>query len=192
MEFGSHALARYAWVVFALVWLVFAFTNKRTARRQPIKSLIVHVCVLGLAFDLLFSDLFRRGFLRWQFVPDTRAAGWIGAALTVAGLGFAIWARFHIGRNWSATVTLKEGHTLVRDGPYAIVRHPIYTGLLLAVLGTAIVHREVGGLIGFALVVLELKRKSLLEERLMVEQFGAEYLQYRREVKGLVPWAQLR
>jgi len=188
MEFGSHAVANYAWMVLCLVWFVSAFTNKRTARTPPIGSPILHACMLVLAFGLLFSDLFRRGFLRWHFVPDTGAAGWIGAALTVAGIAFAIWARFHIGRNWSGFVTLKEGHALVRNGPYAIVRHPIYTGLLLAMLGTAIVHREIRGLIGFALLLLEWKRKSLLEERLMIEQFGAEYFEYRRKVKGLVPY----
>jgi protein-S-isoprenylcysteine O-methyltransferase Ste14 len=103
-------------------------------------------------------------------VPDTAAVGWIGAALTVAGIAFATWARFHIGRNWSGFVTVKEGHTLVRTGPYALVRHPIYTGLLLAVLSTAIVHGAVKGLIGFALLLIEWKRKSLVEERLMIEK----------------------
>ncbi|SPF34997.1 Isoprenylcysteine carboxyl methyltransferase [Candidatus Sulfopaludibacter sp. SbA4] len=188
MQFDSQSLTLYAWMAFCIVWLISAFTNKRTTRRQPIGSLIVHVCVLGLAFDLLFSSLFRRGLLRSQFLPDTATVGWSGIALTVAGIVLAIWARFHIGRNWSGFVTLKEGHTLTRTGPYAIVRHPIYTGLLLAVLGTAIVHREVGGLIAFALLVVEWKRKSLLEERFMIEQFRAEYLEYRREVKGLIPF----
>ena len=125
---------------------------------------------------------------RWQFVPNTAAVGWIGAALTVAGIAFAIRTRFHIGRNWSGFVTLKEGHTLVRTGPYALVRHPIYKGLLLAVLATAIVHRALKGLIGFVLLLIEWKRKSLVEDRLMIEQFGAEYFQYRREVKGLLPF----
>ena len=188
MEFGPHSLADSAWVALCLVWCVSAFTNKRTARTPPIGSLVLHACVLTLAFVILFSDLFRRGLLRWRFVPDTPAAGWLGAALTVAGIAFAMWARFHIGRNWSGFVTLKEGHALVRTGPYAIVRHPIYTGLLLAVLGTAIVYRGVSGLIAFALLGIEWKRKSLLEERLMIEQFGAEYFEYRREVKGLVPF----
>lgn len=188
MQFDSQSLTLYAWMAFGLVWLVNAFTNKRTTRRQPIGTLIIHVCVLGLAFDLLFSSQFRRGILRSQFLPDTGAIEWLGAALTIAGIAFAIWARFHIGRNWSGTVTLKEGHTLIRTGPYEIVRHPIYTGLLLAVLGTAIGHREIGGLIALALLVIEWKRKSLLEERFMIEQFRAEYLDYRREVKGLVPF----
>ena len=188
MQLDSHSLAHYAWVALCLVWAVSAFTNKRTARTPPTGALILHSSVLTFAFVMLFSDLFRRGFLRSKFLPDTAAVGWIGAALTVAGIAFAIWARFHIGRNWSGFVTLKEGHALVRTGPYAIVRHPIYTGLLLAALGTAIVHRGVSGLIAFALLGIEWKRKSLLEERLMIEQFGARYFEYRREVKGLVPF----
>ncbi|HEY2014621.1 MAG TPA: isoprenylcysteine carboxylmethyltransferase family protein [Bryobacteraceae bacterium] len=185
---GSHEVARYCWVAFGLVWLVGAFSNKKTLRRVSVGwPLILHVLVLALAFDLLFSDLFRRGFLRWEFVPDQDAVGWFGAVLTMAGIAFCIWARFYIGRNWSGTITLKQGHTMVRTGPYAFVRHPIYAGLLLAVLGTALVSGEVRGLVAFALLVVEWKRKSLIEERLMIEQFGAAYLRYRGEVKGLIP-----
>jgi len=82
----------------------------------------------------------------------------------------------------------RRGHALVRSGPYSIVRHPIYPGLLLAVFGTAILHRQIGGFMAFGLLLMEWKRKSLFEERLMIEQFGARYLEYRRAVKGLLPY----
>jgi protein-S-isoprenylcysteine O-methyltransferase len=188
MPFNVHQGIRGAWIAIGLIWLVSAFSTKRTARRQGLGTLLVHVCLLGLVFDLLFSDLFRRGFLRWRFVEDLGAIGWAGFAITVAGIAFAIWARLYIGRNWSGTVTVKQDHELVRNGPYSLVRHPIYSGLSLAILGTALAVGEVRGLLAFALLVFEFKRKSLLEERFMIEQFGAQYMQYRREVKSLVPF----
>jgi protein-S-isoprenylcysteine O-methyltransferase Ste14 len=188
MPFNAYQGIRWAWMAIGLIWLALAFTNKRTARRQDAGTLILHILVLGLAFDLIFSDFFRRGVLGWRFVAELDAIGFGGFAITTAGIAFAIWARLYIGRNWSGTVTVKQDHELVREGPYSLVRHPIYSGLSLALLGTALVVGEVRCLLAFALVVFEFKRKSLLEERFMIEQFGAQYVQYRREVKSLVPF----
>src|SRR5579883_738625 len=179
--------ARLAWLLMVVVWVAGAFRNKRTVRGMARTDLIVHVLVLAAAFDLLLAPGLRRGALAYRLVPDS---GWIedvGGLLQIAGIAFAIWARLHIGRNWSGTVTLKEGHALVRSGPYAWVRHPIYSGLVLAAFGLALEHGELGGTLGFLLLTVEWKRKSMLEERLMIEQLGEEYKQYRRKVKGLVP-----
>ncbi|MBZ5618161.1 MAG: isoprenylcysteine carboxylmethyltransferase family protein [Acidobacteriia bacterium] len=189
MPFDFQQGIRAAWIVVGLVWLIGAFITKRTARHQPAASLIVHICLLVLAFTLLSKDFFRRGFLRWRFVPDSDTIGWTGFALTAAGAALAIWARLYIGRNWSGTVTLKQDHELVRSGPYSVVRHPIYSGLSLAFLGTALAVGEVRCLIAFVLLVFEFKRKSVLEERFMIEEFGSQYVQYRREVKALIPFA---
>jgi protein-S-isoprenylcysteine O-methyltransferase Ste14 len=93
-----------------------------------------------------------------------------------------------LGGNWSGRVTIKEGHTLEKRGPYAIVRHPIYSGLLLAVLGTAIAFREIRGLIAVALVFAMLLMKSRMEERFMMEEFGSVYRDYGRQVKALIPF----
>ena len=112
----------------------------------------------------------------------------MGLALTIVGALFAVWARFYLGGNWSLTVTVKEGHTLIRGGPYAVVRHPIYSGLSLAVLGTALTVGEFRGLVAVGLVVFGLLHKSLVEERLMREEFGAEYERYCRDVKALIPF----
>jgi len=100
----------------------------------------------------------------------------------------AIWSRFYIGRNWSATVTVKEGHELIRSGPYSVVRHPIYSGFLLALLGTAIYMGQVRGLVAVGLAMIVWKIKSLREESFMQSEFGEQYVQYRRHVKGLVPF----
>src|SRR5580700_4565651 len=131
MPFNAYQGIRWAWMAIGLIWLALSFTNKRTARRQDAGTLIVHILVLGLAFDLIFSDLFRRGFLGWRFVAEGDTIGFAGFAITIAGINLAIWARLSIGRNWSGTVTVKQGHELVRSGPYSLVRHPIYSGLSL-------------------------------------------------------------
>ena len=97
-------------------------------------------------------------------------------------------ARFFLGRNWSGIVTIKQGHTLVRKGPYRFVRHPIYTGLLLAIFGTALAIGEIRALIGAGLVFALFVHKISLEESFMTEQFGADYADYRRNVKALIPF----
>jgi protein-S-isoprenylcysteine O-methyltransferase len=181
-----NTVSDLAWGAFALVWIVGSFANKKTLRGMPAGALILHVALLAVAFDLLLVGWIRRA-IGPRLLPESEWLDLAASAMQVIGLGFAIWARLHIGRNWSGTVELKEGHALVRSGPYALVRHPIYTGLLLAVLGKAVEHADLAGLMAFALLAFEWKRKSLLEERVMVERFGAEYEEYRREVKGLVP-----
>jgi protein-S-isoprenylcysteine O-methyltransferase Ste14 len=123
-----------------------------------------------------------------RLVPSSPAIGWSGAALVAAGLAFAVWARIHLGANWSGIVTVKRGHELVTSGPYALVRHPIYTGLVLAFAGSAIALGEARGVLAVALVVASLWRKLRLEERWMAEQFGAEYERYRDRVRALVPF----
>jgi protein-S-isoprenylcysteine O-methyltransferase Ste14 len=184
----TQNLVRILWAVFGLVWLAAAFRNKPTARRQPAGSVMVHVSVLGLGLLLLFGKFFGVGFLVRKFLPGSAVLDWFSVLLTLAGMGLAFWARIYLGGNWSGTVTLKRDHSLVRGGPYAWVRHPIYSGILLMVVGMVLALREIRGLIGFGILLLEWKRKSLLEERLLIEQFGAQYVQYRREVKGLIPF----
>lgn len=110
---------------------------------------------------------------------------WVGA--DHRGLLFTVWARRHIGRNWSITVTVKEGHELIISGPYALVRHPIYTGLLLAFVGSALARAEWRGILAIALVFWSLWRKLHIEERWMSEAFGEAYQNYCRQVPALLP-----
>jgi protein-S-isoprenylcysteine O-methyltransferase Ste14 len=175
------------WEALALIWLLTGFTSKRNARSIPRGAMLVHVLILILAFGLVLTHYFSVGFLRARIVPARGWIEWSGCAMAFAGFAFTIWARYHLGRNWSGTVTVKEGHTLIRSGPYALVRHPIYTGLSLALLGCAMIYGELRCLIGAALAFFEWKRKSLIEERFMIEQFGRNYIDYRREVKALIP-----
>ncbi len=136
----------------------------------------------------MFDSSLSIGFLGLRFLPDSTAVEGTGLGITACGIAFAVWARFALGRNWSGEVTIKEEHELVRGGPYALVRHPIYSGILLGLLGTAGYFGEVRGLIAFALFFSGWWLKSRAEEALMIEQFGDEYRQYRREVKALIPF----
>jgi len=112
---------------------------------------------------------------------------WLGWSLTVLGLGFAIWARVHLGGNWSGAVTVKAGHELVRTGPYRRVRHPIYTGVLLAALGAVFAIGERSCLVGIVLLIPALLWKIHLEERNMDALFGPVYADYRRHSAALLP-----
>lgn len=176
------------WLILVIVWAVGAITAKRNKRTQPSVSLLIHAFLIVAAFALLFWSRLSIGPLAWRFVPDSQPFAAAGFVLTVAGVAVAIWARFFLGRNWSGRVTIKQDHNLVRRGPYAIVRHPIYAGFVLAMLGTALALGELRGLLAVVVALIHWWGKSQIEEQFLLEQFGAEYAQYRREVKALIPF----
>jgi protein-S-isoprenylcysteine O-methyltransferase Ste14 len=179
----------YLWTALWIVWLVSALMAKRSVQRQTIASRLEQSILVTTAFCLLFGRDLWPHWLRQRVLPESDVALlWTGLILTAAGVGFAIVARFWIGRNWSGTITIKEQHELIQSGPYRIVRHPIYTGLLLAYLSTAIVHGELRGFVGFFLLLLGFGLKLRMEEDFMVQQFGNAYLDYKQRVKALVPF----
>jgi protein-S-isoprenylcysteine O-methyltransferase Ste14 len=181
---------QWTWGVTGIVWLAAALATKRSVRKQSGGSRIVHLALMVLGFGLIFADPLAIGPLAWRLLPAWPPIAWTGLALTVIGCGFAIWARLLLGRNWSGTVTVKEDHQLMRTGPYAIVRHPIYSGGLLALLGTALVLGELRGFAGLVLTFVGWSMKLRLEEAFMVERFGDEYVRYRREVGALIPFVR--
>lgn len=181
--------AGYLWLALGIYWLIAALTAKRAARTQSFSSRLFQVVPEIVAFCLLFARWPWPRWLRWHFVPESAMAiAWLGLALTVGGIGFAVWARLFLGRNWSGRVTIKEEHELIQSGPYAIVRHPIYSGLLLAILGTALVQGNLRSLLALPLATLGWGFKLRLEESFMAQQFGPAYLDYKRRVKALVPF----
>jgi protein-S-isoprenylcysteine O-methyltransferase Ste14 len=189
MQDHLYHYADYLWVTLGVVWLVGALTVKRTERTQSSSSRAQHLALEVAAFFLVFGRIQWPAWLEWCFVPEqSMAVRWIGLALTATGIGFAIAARLWIGGNWSGRVTIKEQHQLIQNGPYALVRHPIYSGFLLALLGTAIVHGELRGLLGFALAALGWVLKLRTEEAFLAQQFGDAYSDYKRRVKALVPF----
>ena len=131
-------------------------------------------------------------WLNARFVPASVAIHVLGAIPVSTGLGFAAWARVHLGRNWSGEITLKQEHELIRSGPYGLVRHPIYSGLLAAMLGTAIVIGEWRALIALAFFAGAVLRRVSVEQRWLSEIFPDDYSRYRREVPALVPFLRGR
>ncbi len=187
MHLNYYDLACDCWFLLAAVWLFGLLTAKPEIRTQSLGSRLLEMGLSLLAFCLVFTHYFRSGWRSWSFVPATDVSGALGLLLVLLGVAFAIWARLQLGGNWSAAVTVKEGHTLICRGPYTIVRHPIYSGLLLALLGVALIIGEIRGLLGVGVLFLSYWLKSRMEERFMLEQFGAGYRQYQQRVKALIP-----
>ncbi|HEV3396559.1 MAG TPA: isoprenylcysteine carboxylmethyltransferase family protein [Xanthobacteraceae bacterium] len=176
-----------SWVVLLLVWAPGYFTSKRTARVPNLALQIPTSALLVVCFVLLFNP--RLWGLGRSVTPHTAAFGLTGLALDLAGVAFAICARVMLGRNWSGMVmTVKEDHQLVQSGPYAIVRHPIYTGLASAILGTALTVGTLASYIGVAAGLTALLVRIHVEEKLMADQFGEAHAAYRRRTKKLIPF----
>jgi len=187
MTFLHRYLFATLWLGWALYWWLLSRNVKRETQREPVASRLAHMLPLILAAVLLWSDRMPVWILGDRFLPRAEWPFVLGALLTAAGLLFSVWARVHIGRNWSGIVTIKEDHELVTSGPYAIVRHPIYTGLLLGFIGSALARGEWRGVLAVAIVLVALWRKLRVEERFMQQQFGDAYRQYASRVPALVP-----
>lgn len=181
------------WLVMSIYWEIEA--RKRSAARAAESggSRAVHLVMISAAQLLTFWPFpgwiisapialqFPRVLPAWPFLAP------LGLALTAAGVGFAMWSRRQLGRNWSGEVTVKVGHELVRSGPYRWIRHPIYTGLFAMYIGTALVSGRLQGPIAVALVAIAYARKIPQEERVLGAEFGAAYEEYRRASKALIP-----
>jgi protein-S-isoprenylcysteine O-methyltransferase Ste14 len=176
------------WIGWLIYWQIAAHNVKAARRQESRLSRATHILPLLLATALLVYPETSGGWVFAQFMPRTIVTYWLGVGLLGAGLGFSILARRYLGRNWSGTVTLKEDHELIRTGPYRWVRHPIYSGILLGFVGSAVALGEWRGLAAVALVTIAFLLKIRLEERWMIETFGEAYRHYRREVKALIPF----
>jgi protein-S-isoprenylcysteine O-methyltransferase Ste14 len=175
------------WLLFGLYWLVSALKRKRTKQKETLLQRFGYVLPLWAALLLLARHEAHYGWLGARFVPQNPAVGWVGALLTGAGIGMALWARWHLGANWSANVTLKEGHELIRTGPYRAIRHPIYTGLLLAMLGTAVAVGEVRALLAVGLAWGSFYIKARREESFLAQEFGAGFAEHSRHTGMFLP-----
>jgi len=174
------------WIFFFLYWQIKAANTKTTQRLEPAASRILRVFIFLIAIVLLSTTRIPLPWLYRQLWPSGIWPFWIGAAVTVVGLLFAIWARQHLGSNWSRSVTIKQGHELITTGPYAVVRHPIYTGILTGFLGMAIAISQVRGFIVFVLFFLAFWIKLRIEEQWMRSQFGEAYTSYAHQTAALV------
>jgi protein-S-isoprenylcysteine O-methyltransferase Ste14 len=172
---------RWTWIAFVIYWAVSAAGSKKTKRKESPGERLAYTLPLLIGVFLMTTRKALSGWLGIRFVADADATRWFGAALTVAGVALAIWARKHIGTNWSGTVTLKEGHELIRTGPYARIRHPIYTGILLAGLGSAIEIGRIAGLVALALGWASFWVKARREESFLSEEFGPAFEVHQKQ-----------
>lgn len=175
------------WIVWVVTWHIAALWRDKPAARAPRRSYRLHIAMVALGVALTFG-IFPR--LKRPLWPVTPALGWTMIGLALAGIAFAWWARIHLGKLWSGGIERMEAHRVVEGGPYAIVRHPIYTGLIAALVPAAVVHATLLALIGPVLFALGFGLKARVEERFLETELGG-YDEYRRRVPMLVPFAPL-
>lgn len=178
-----------AWMFFLGYWLWSARRLKRPTRVEPaLPRLFKYWLPIGVAIALMWpSAWLEHTMLGRRFIPYADAVEVFGLLLVYAGILFACWARYILGSNWSSEVQLKQGHELIERGPYRYVRHPIYTGILLGLFGSALMLGEWRALLGFAIMFVSFWRKLRLEETWLGEHFGAAYADYMRRVRALIP-----
>ena len=175
-------------IIFWTYWLVTAIRNRSAyKRRQSGRAMLPIILALVLIWGFIGTRL-SPGLTLQRVVPDGVVPGLIGILITILGLGFAVWARVHLGRNWSSRPGIKVDHKLIRTGPYRFVRNPIYTGILIGYAGTAVVIGELWAFVLILFVLVAFLGKIYAEEKFLLEEFGDAYLQYRREVKALIPY----
>jgi protein-S-isoprenylcysteine O-methyltransferase Ste14 len=190
MAFFYESFIPLLWLAWLAYWWLASRGVKPTERHEPLSSRLLHIVPLGLAVILLASNRLALGVLNARLLAPALWQFWVAGIMTAAGLLFTIWARVHLGDNWSGTVTIKRHHDLIVTGPYAIVRHPIYTGLLAALVGAAVARNEWRGVLAVLIALAALWRKLRLEERWMAERFGERYAAYARAVPALLPFSR--
>ena len=188
VTFGPTEVFAIIWFVWVGSWIAAAQWSGRTEKRVTTPQVLIYRTAILAGAILLTqwpAEIIEEDYL-WD-VGD--AGGYALAGLTLAGVLFSWWARIHLGRLWSSAITRKEGHRVVDTGPYAWVRHPIYTGLIAAILATAVAEGTASALAGAALIAFGLGLKARTEESFLVVELGADaYGAYCRRVPMLVPF----
>lgn len=183
---SPYSAAAAIWLVWVVGWWLGGLKTAKNVSRESPGSQLSYTIFNWIGAALLFFTPIRDAIFSGALYASSQIA-WIGVVFVAVGLAYAVWARFHLGRLWSAVVTVKAEHRIVKTGPYTITRHPIYTGMLLAVVGTVVARNTVGALLGGALIATGLVLKVRREERMLLDHFGADYQAYQQEVPRLVP-----
>jgi protein-S-isoprenylcysteine O-methyltransferase Ste14 len=185
MEIMGRAVG-YLWLAFGAYWLITAAKVKRTKQHEG-SAVWLRSIVLAVTLGFLFSRWGRIGWLGERFLPQTEIVAAIGLTIEAVGIALAIWARYCLGANWSRAVTLKEGHELIGTGPYKRIRHPIYTGMALGLVGTAIFIGEWRGVVAFAVIFTVHFVKARKEEAWLVREFGPAFEAHRARTGMFLP-----
>ena len=191
INFGNNFnLVIICWIIFFLYWLVSAFFVKQSATKRNWKVEVIWRVIVAVLVIILFK--FNKpgatSFFTFLFFHNFLSYVTLGAVLTVLGLITAIWARIILGRNWSNYVTFKKEHELVTNGPYKFIRHPIYSGVVLMLIGTFLSYGDLIILVIIAMVILMLAWRMGREEKIMIKLFGKKYTGYMERTKRLIPW----
>ena len=180
-------LSSFAWLIMMLYWLYAGMKSKMTIKRQNSLSRWLHLLLVISAFALIYKDDVPIEFLKHRLFPGHVYVKIFGLLINLTGIIFAIMARSWLGTNWSATVTVKRDHDLIRSGPYSITRHPIYTGMLFGMTGAAIILGELRGLIAIGIFLRAIEIKMAKEEEFMKSTFSS-YEEYMKKTKKLIPF----
>lgn len=172
------------WASFSILWEIASKNTSTDKTSEPSAARAVHVIMVNAALLLLFISI--RGLTN-RFIPESRALAIAALSLQFAGLFFAVWARLHLGRNWSGRISIKVDHELIRSGPYRLIRHPIYTGFLTMFAASTLISGEYHALFGLALGLVAYWRKLRLEEKNLAVVFGPAWSDYRSSSWALVP-----
>jgi protein-S-isoprenylcysteine O-methyltransferase Ste14 len=176
------------WLLICAVWLGSLPFVKRTIHRQSGSSRWPQTALFIVGLYLIFRSLPTSTWLDQPVLTVTVPIALAGFCIVLCGVGFSIWARVILGENWSGTPSIKQDHALIQRGPYRFVRHPIYTGLLIALLGSALQHSLLRSFLGVIICTVALWLKIAVEEQFMVHLFGDQYLRYRKNVSALIPF----
>ena len=184
---GEQALrgALFFWTVFVAVWLVMVLRLKRAKQRETSRQRMQHLLPVFIGFWLLLGRDW--GVLDGRLLPRTPSVPWLGLVLTAMGVGISIWARVSLGANWSGAVTLKDDHELIRKGLYRWIRHPIYTGILLAMMGTALIRGQLRCWVGLLMVLAAFYFKARREENFLRQEFGAGFEEHAKRTGMFLP-----
>jgi protein-S-isoprenylcysteine O-methyltransferase Ste14 len=185
--FSLGAAVGLTWLAWLIYWYASARNLKPERWHESLLSGLGHRVPLILAAIIMSSPHVLPGPASGRFVPVSVVIDVVGVLLLLAGLGFSIAAKRQLGANWSAAVTVKENHSLIRTGPYRFVRHPIYTGIVVAFVGSALVIGEWRCVVAVLLVYAAFIYKSRIEERRMQENFS-EYLDYKQHTSAIIPF----
>jgi protein-S-isoprenylcysteine O-methyltransferase Ste14 len=183
----AGTLVELCWGALGLYWLATMLDTKKIAVNESAGLRVFRLTILALILALLLTDWLQIGPLAWRFLPPHSWLIWLGVVLTAVGCSLAIWARATLGRNWSDKVVLKVDHELIRTGPYRYLRHPIYSGVLIAVAGTAIKTGELRGVVALILLGTNYYIKATREEKILAVNFGQSFAEHKRRTGFFLP-----
>jgi protein-S-isoprenylcysteine O-methyltransferase Ste14 len=184
---NAFSMCGYIWAAWVITWMMWAFQSKTTKQAETLGSRFSYTLIVWAAGYLVFSRRFIAAFLQHPLFPPQPWIGWLGVAITVVGFAVTLWARFILGSNWSGTVTIKVDHELIRTGPYNYVRHPIYTGIIVALMGTVLALDQWRGVFAVVLLWIGFTIKRLKEEQFMRQTFGDQYTAYSETTGAIFP-----